>query len=63
MYTCSAQFLHGNFCHLPKSMKMRTKLKLVWVMCDAAEAVQTVVVPFYSNFGSVPLFVSSNNCL
>ena len=45
--------LYGDFRKLPDSMKMRTKLKLVQVMCDAAEAVQPVVVPIESTMGSV----------
>jgi len=45
--------LYGDFRKLPESMKMRTKLKLVQVMCDAAEAVQPVVLPLDSTMGNV----------
>ena len=45
--------LYGDFSKLPESMKMRTKLKLMQVMCDAAEAVQPLVVPLDSTMSSV----------
>ena len=45
--------LYGDFRKLPESTKMCTKLKLVQVMCDAAEAVQPVVIPLDSTMSNV----------
>jgi len=45
--------LYGDFRKLPESMKMCMKLKLVQVMCDAAEAVQPLVVPLNSTMSNV----------